>query len=76
MGNGSPFVSNSATIITNGKNVTHFLVDSPIFAWSVVVPYMATLDFNIQTCHPNLSYQTEMALVLPIPVNPVGLHNE
>lgn len=73
MENGSPFAPNSATIITMGKNVTPYLVDSPILAKHVVVP---TPNFSVQTCHPNLSHQTEMALVLPTPVNPVRLHNE
>lgn len=56
-----------------GKNVTPYLVDSPILAKSVVVP---TPDFNVQTCRPNLYHQTEMARGFPTHVNPVILHNE
>lgn len=56
-----------------GKNVTPYLVDSPILAKPVVDP---TPDLSVETCHPNLSLQTVMALVLPTPVNPLRLHNE
>lgn len=56
-----------------GKNVTPYPVDSPILAKPVVDP---TPDFSVETCHPNLSHQTGMALVLPTPVNPLRLHNE